>query len=298
MASKKEKITEATVPSVAALALRTGTNAMRDTGDAKQVVRGKQDTADGEPASLRTQESMVLARVRQLQPKNVALPKGIGTGSRNSLRFGRIKLFSIGTVAVNGSVNKYIQAMAGLTDLTWNQIVANSRELSSLLTLYSEGFVKSITLRYVPVNSNSNNSSGNGVLATAAGAPGFVNTLMGVLCFRLHSSPAVSDSVNAPADMMASSTHKLVDMASPWVFTGRNPEKFSWTGTLGDSTTSTSTMAWLTLSALSAGVVLGGSFQISTPEPSGAAAGIGTLVELGVFGHIVMEVDMCVRNRF
>lgn len=242
-------------------------------------------TAGGAASSTR-------ARLMLMQVKVKAVP-----ASRGNLLGRVMTLRSYWTfgVSVNSVAAKYIQMMNNTTLLSWAGIVSNLAEFSSFATFYDELFVHSIVVEFYPVNKNSANYAGNGLLATAAGAPGFPNTCGATIGFIPHNAGTYSDSAIVWASMRCLAQSKGVDLADDWKFKATNPERFDWMGPLGDSSSATASMGWLNLASVSS--KLGGSFQLSTPEPSGAAAGIGTLVEGGVFGHCIAKATVSLRSR-
>lgn len=213
--------------------------------------------------------------------------KGMSDG-----RFGTFRSAVGFNVVVNSVAAKYIQFMGTNPTLGWNGIINNMAELADFDAIYDEIFVHWVELRFQPVNKNSSNATASG---NATGSPGFVNTLGATVVFLPNNSAAYSDASTAWSAMAAAAQHKLVNMADSWTFKGKNTSKFSWDGPLGDQTSTNATMEWTNIATINN--QLGGRFQLATPEPSGAAAGIGTLVEGGLFGHVLCVAEFSMRAR-
>lgn len=203
--------------------------------------------------------------------------------------------FSLPTV--NSAANKYLQFVSGSSaNLTWASLLNGLPELSYLEGLFNEVFVHSVKLDFIPNNSNSSNNTAS---TTTAGAPGNLNTMAAVIAFLPHSqSGAFADSSSGVLASLADQVqHKFVDMGKKWSFTGKNPEAFDWGAPLtGTSTTSNYPMGWVVLSVGTS--TLGGVFNLGTAYASGAAAGIGDLLESGNFGTMLQTVTLSLRSRF
>jgi len=198
-------------------------------------------------------------------------------------------------ITVNTSAARYLQFFSSATKLMWNAIV-NATEFNQLDVIFDEVFVRAVTLKFFARNKRSSNYSSNAVAATAAGEPGQLNTCGATLVFMPHNSPAYNDTSGAWINMSVTTQHRHVNLgADDWTWTVQNPDKFSWDGILGDETTTNATMGWLQFSSVAN--QLGGYFQIATPVASGAAAGLGTLTEGGVFGDLLMIFHTAMRAR-
>lgn len=209
-----------------------------------------------------------------------------GAGLRAELRM----LFGF-PIAVNFNVNKYVQVLNGAVNLTWTNIVQNIDGFASLDSLFNEFFVRAMTLEFQPRNKYSANTTASG---NAAGSPGFTNTIGGTIYAVPHHQAAYADNASAWFQAREVKYSKFVNLGDKWKLVARNDEPFSWTGPVGDMTTSVSTMQWCTFPQVGA---LGGTFGLVTPLPSGAASGLGDLFENGVFGDCVCHVDLALRAR-
>jgi len=217
-----------------------------------------------------------------------------GKGSMSSSMCGTFESYFSSTIVVNGSATKYLQYLDGvssLVSLTWTKILLNLDEISSWSLIFSEVFVHWVELEYYPRNKYSSNTTAS---STPAGSPGDLNTCGATIAFVPHNTAAYSDISAAWYTMRAATQSKSFNLADNMVFRAHNMEKFAWDGPLGDMTTSATTMSWCTLSALSK---LGGLFQLATADASGAAVGIGNLLEGGVFGDYIVKVRYSLRSR-
>lgn len=198
-------------------------------------------------------------------------------------------------IAVNAVAVKYLQYLdntGSLTTLTWTRIIQNLGELGALQVLFSEIFVHWIELEFYPNNKNSSNSSSS---TNAAGSPGDLNTCAATIAMLPHNEATYSDLSSAFFVMRESQQSRTVNLADPFVFRGRNLERFDWKGPIGDATTAGTTMGWVALNNLA---TLGGRFQLATAYASGAAVGLGSLLEGGKFGILIQKVRYSLRNRF
>jgi len=214
----------------------------------------------------------------------------MGKGAKTSLRAELRMLYGI-AVAVNFNAAKYVQTLGGSVNLSWAAIVQAVDGFANLESLFNEFFVRSITMEFVPNNKYSSNSSASG---NAAGSPGDINTCGGTIYFVPHHQAAYADSATAWYQAREVKYSKYVNLGDKFKFVAKNDEKFAWDGPLGDMTTATSTMQWLTFPQVAA---LGGLFGLICPLDSGAAAGIGVLLENGIFGYAVLSVDLALRAR-
>jgi hypothetical protein len=230
-----------------------------------------------------TSQKLSMLRLR-LKIVKMGTPKGFGL--RAELRM----LYGV-ALAVNFNAGKYTQTIGGSVNLSWSTIVQNMDGFSSLDTLFNEFFVKSLTFEFRANNKNSSNTTAS---ASAAGSPGQLNTVGGTIYSVPHHQSAYADNGNAWYQAREVKYSKFVNLGDDWKFVAKNDEKFSWDGALGDMTTATSTMQWLTFPQVAA---LGGLVGVITPYLSGAAAGIGDLLENGTFGFAVVHVDVALRSR-
>jgi len=218
------------------------------------------------------------------------IPAVKGKMSTRGLHY-RNKIYQGCQIVVNSAAAKYLQFINGSsTKITWNQ-VGSASEFTSLDAIFDEFYIRSVTLRYIPRNHYSAQSTAS---SSATGSPGDLNTCAATLVGLPHNGAAYADSSTAWVIMLAAQHKKFVDMGAPWIYKFANPEKFAWDGPLGDMATSNSTMMWCQNSNTSA---YGGLFQLATPAASGAAIGIGTLLENGIFGDLIIEYDVCWRAR-
>jgi hypothetical protein len=196
-----------------------------------------------------------------------------------------------GQIIVNSSAAKYLQFLNGVTQLTWGSILGSLPELTSLDSLFDEFFCRKMRLHFHPRNMHSANSTAS---ATAAGSPGDLNTCGATIVGLPHAASPYTDSNMSWINMSASERKKFVNLGASWSFSFPNPEKFSWDGPVGDQTTSFMTMSWCSFTAIAKH---GGFFQIATPAASGASAGIGSLLEGGIFGDYIIECHVACRAR-
>jgi len=237
--------------------------------------------------------TMTLSTLRQMYPRLTLVKPHIKGKMRSSAPgfCAEIRCTYGGAVSVNSAANKYLQFLNGTTTQTWASILGSMDELANLQNMFNEVFVRRITLRYIPVNKFSSNSTAS---SNAAGSPGDLNTCAASICFLPHNQVAYVDQSSAWYQARVEIQSKTVNMAEEWSLKATNPDKFSWTDPVLDQTTSGSTMGWCSLANVS---LYGGRFQLITPFPSGAAVGLGDLLESGTFGTEILEVDCCVRAR-
>jgi len=177
--------------------------------------------------------------------------------------------------------------------LAWSQ-VSNAAEFTSLDALFDEFFIKQTTLRYVPHNRYSGQGASSYNAATAAGAPGYMNTCMATVIFLPHNSAVYSSGAAAFVNARSAEQSKVVDMGQPWVLKARNTEKFSWDGPLGDQSTSGATMSWGQIGSTSK---YGGTHQLLLAQSSGSSVGAGTFPESALMGDFILEFDIAFRAR-
>lgn len=213
------------------------------------------------------------------------------------IRFGRgtFTLAQSASIVVNSAAGKYIQFFnTSQTNLPWQQL-SSAAEFSTLDVLFDEVFVHSCRLVFKPRNGASANYSSNAVAATAAGEPGQLNTCIANIYFLPHSAPVYTDNSSTFQNSAIVSQHKIVDLGRAFKFVMLNPERFDWRGPLADQTSTASAMGWMIFGRVSTN--LGGNAYMATPVASGAAAGLGTLTEGGVFGDYMIYWKLSVRSR-
>jgi len=194
-------------------------------------------------------------------------------------------------VTVNGAPGKFKQFLNGsTTSIPWNS-VGSAAEFASLDGLFDEFFVHSVTLRYFPRNKYSAQSTAT---SGASGSPGDLNTCAAVVYCLTHGATDYADSVTTWTAAAVARYHKFVNLGDYFRFRAKNPEKYDPKGPLGDMTTATSNMSWCQTTGAAK---YGGFFGLATPAASGAAIGIGTLLEAGIFGDLLYEVDVSFRAR-
>jgi len=219
------------------------------------------------------------------------LPMGGNKMRGNSNRRTRLKLFHGGIIQVNANPGKYIQSLGGAATYGWTN-VSNCGEWTNIDAIYDEFFIRSVKLHYFSRNKYSSNSTSSG---NAAGSPGDLNTCMATICGLYHNAATFADSSSAFFFMRQAQVSKSANMADDWTISQKNLDKFAWDGPMADQSTATAATGWLQISK--AGTITGNFFQLSTPAASGAAIGVGTLLELGVFGDFIAEYDVCLRAR-
>lgn len=194
-------------------------------------------------------------------------------------------------VVVNSVAAKYKQFLATTTgQIAWSN-VGGSTEFSSLDGIFDEFFVHSVTLRFLPRNKYSAQSTAT---SGASGSPGDLNTCAATVYCLTHGASDYADSATTWTAAVVARHHKFVNLGDSFVFRVRNPEKYDPKGPLGDMTTASSTMSWCQTTA---SAKYGGFFGLATPAASGAAIGIGTLLEGGIFGDLLAEWDLSFRAR-
>jgi hypothetical protein len=213
------------------------------------------------------------------------------TGGMSKIKRAELAISQLIQFSVNTAAGKYKQFLNGGVNYGWTQL-ANAAEFNSIDALFDEVFIRSVTMHYIPCNRHSANTTAS---TTAAGSPGFINTLAAVAYCLPHNAADYTDSSSTAQNALQAWHSKYVDLGIPFVLRVKNPEKFDWQGPLGDQSSSTSTMSWCQFSKV--GSCYGGFFAIATPEASGASAGIGTLLEGGIWGHIKVTYDIAVRAR-
>jgi len=191
---------------------------------------------------------------------------------------------------VNTGGAKYLQFIGGTsTTLPWTN-VSSAAEWTAIDAVFDEFFIRSVTLKYMPRNKYSAQSTAS---ASATGSPGDVNTCAATVVFLHHNAAPYGDTSSTWTAACNAQQHKLVNLGDNWSFTARNPEKFSFDGPLGDQS-SVATMGWCNIAQSGH---YGGFFQLATPLASGASAGIGALLEGGVFGDFIIVYDVAFRAR-
>jgi len=237
-------------------------------------------------------KSPALTRLIKLQSVPLLDPPprmGLSLKGSRGLRF-TTRLWSQTTFQVNSSAGKYKQFIAGVTPLQVST-VGSSSEFASLSAIFDEFFVHRVSLHYRPVNKYSANTTAS---SSAAGSPGQINTLGAVLYNLQHNQVDYADNSSLCTNGMASWGSSWVNLGDNFTHDWHNVEKFSWDTPLGDQTTSHSTQSWCNINNTSD---YGGILGFGTPDPSGASAGIGTLLEGGIFGHVMIEYVVSFRAR-
>lgn len=202
-------------------------------------------------------------------------------------------LYSAQRLSVNSAAVKYLQLFSAGSSLTWATLVNGASEFSTWQGLFDEIFIHFIELEFKANNKNSSNSTSS---TAAAGSPGDLNTCGATVVFVPFAAAAIADSSTAWILAREEEQHKLVNLADDWTFKAFNPQEFDWNAPLSDQASTTTTMGWLANSLVS--TKLGGLFQIATPYSSGAAVGLGTLLENGVFGDLGVKICASYRVRF
>jgi len=215
-----------------------------------------------------------------------------GLGSKFGLpEFATFRLNHGQQVVVNSVANRYLQFIGGSNTYAWTNLV-NSAEFATLDALFDEVFIKAVKIRYFPRNMHSAQSAAS---TTASGSPGDLNTCAAAVIFMPHNATAFADNSSSWQNMMSVRQSKLVDLGSHWSFEGKNIERFDWRGPMMDQSTSVGAMGWCEFKTVS--TAYGGYFQLATPANTGAASGIGTLLEGGIFGDVMITYDIAVRAR-
>jgi hypothetical protein len=207
----------------------------------------------------------------------------------------RTNMHQVSTLATSSSAGKYqlnvMGSGSGGYTMTNVSILA---EWSAINSLFDEFFIHACHLRFIPTNRHSANTTANTGAASAAGQPGFVNTLGIAWAGYQHNQSLPSDSATNVATFLTSSLSKWANSGDPHSFAWRNDEKFMADGPVGDQSTSGSTQSWCNVSASSK---YGGQVACCCAEPTGASALIGTLYEAAVMGHLVASFDLSFRVR-
>jgi len=233
-------------------------------------------------------------RDEELQQTNASL-KAILTRALvggGTIKMPRLRLYlylGVG-MSVNSVAGKYKQVINGLADYGISN-VSNSAEWASLGAIFDEFFVHSMTLNYHPINKYSASTTAS---TTAAGSPGFINTLGCVIYGLQHNQQVYTDSSTCATAAMSSALSRWVNLGDSFRFKWKNVERFDPDGTLGDQTTADSTQAWCSMNAAPK---YGGTVGFATFDASGASAGIGALLENGQFGQAMLQWDISFRVR-
>jgi len=212
----------------------------------------------------------------------------MGSGSKRGIHYST-KLFAGGALSNKGSAGAYQLLFNG--SAPWNvSNVTSTQEWSSINAIFDEFFVHKVHVHYIPVNRFSAQSS---AAASASGSPGFVNTLGCSITGLQHGNPAYSEGNTSWLNALASQQSKFVDLGAPFTFTWTNVENpnFSWSGP-ADNTSGT--QMWMNVTSSNP---YGGLIQAFTPEATGASAGIATLTENGIYGHVAIEYEVSFRVR-
>jgi len=200
------------------------------------------------------------------------------------------KLFSYSNITYNAVAAKYIQTFASNAKYPWT-FVSAYQEFSQLDSLYDETFIHYIEFHYIPRNSYQ-----TAAYATQDGDFKNAGTCAATIAGLSHNATPYGDALSAWASMAAQTQHKIVDLGKRWTFRHTNIEKFAWDTPLGDQTTVVSTQGWCQNSLV--GTNYGGFVQLATALNTGAALGIGTLLESATPGdfHIVAHISMRARG--
>jgi hypothetical protein len=257
---------------------------------ARKNVSDNSDTKSLVSESKEVTETLAASKLEQLR-RRLKIVKLSGKSKSGQLLRAELRMLYGGAIAVNFNANKYTQTIAGGVNLSWSSLIQNVDGYASLDTLFNEFFIRGISIEYQPVNKSSSNSTAS---ASAAGSPGQLNTVGATIYSIPHHQAAYADNASAYYQAREVKYSKFVNLADTWKFSVKNDEKFSWDGEVGDMTTATSMMQWCTFPQVAA---YGGLIGIITPFSSGAAAGIGDLLENGVFGNAVISLDVALRAR-
>jgi len=202
-------------------------------------------------------------------------------------------LYSGSPLSVQAVAGKYILSIGGSTSFGPKQI-SSSLEWSSFNAIFDEFFIHEQKFEFRPNNKYSSNAGANTVLATAAGAPGYLNTCISTWAALQHNQVVYADSSSAWAQAMSSFESAAHNLADNIDFAWKNEEHFDWDGPVGDQTTTNMTTTWCNFNNVAS---YGGAVQVFTPYVSGAAAGLGDLTESGVFGFMLIRYTVSWRCR-
>jgi len=211
--------------------------------------------------------------------------KGAGLGLTRWSGF----LTAASNVTYNAAAGKYIQTFN--TAATYPILnVGSAVEFSTLDALYDECFVHYADFQAVPRNVYNTSA-----YCTADGDFKNGGTCGATVVGMQHNAAAYGDGVNAWINMLTQQQHAVVDLGKPWKFRWTNIEKFSWDTPLGDQTTAASTQGWCQNSLVA--TKYGGYLQLATPLATGAALGIGNLVEGSTPCDIAIRFRISMRAR-
>lgn len=195
------------------------------------------------------------------------------------------------SISVNTAAGKYLQFIGGGTSIAITTILQSASELGPMAAIWDEIFCHSAEFMFEPFNQFSGNSTAS---SSAAGSPGDTNTVPATIYGLQHDQAIYPDSGSAAQAALNADQSKWVNLARPFRFVWRNIEKFAKDGPVGDMTTSGVTQGWCNIGDVSK---YGGKVGIATTVTSGAAAAIGTLLEGGVFGHVMIRMTISLRYR-
>lgn len=290
MASKKNTIIGAKVlPSYAA---ERGSDS-KSTRSFSPVLLGAGDenATEEKESSATSLHQEVLRKI----PTASVLPmmRGKGKGTRPYLRMVVRDVFA-DELACNNASGKYLCVLSSATTRSWTSLLSNLLELSSYQALFQELFVRQIEVWYEPNNMNSSNLSAS---SSAAGSPGQLNTCGAVFVFLPDNVPPLSDLSTAFQKAMLQRQHKVFNMAERFRHVFSNPTKFDWNGPLADQASGTTDMGWMSFTQAISNTKLGGMFQVPCCYATGAATGIGDLLDAGKLGFIFYRVTLALRVR-
>jgi len=190
-------------------------------------------------------------------------------------------------IIVNSAAVKYRQFMDGNSNFAFARL-AGAAEFASLDVLFDQVFIHSVTFRYKSRNKYSGTLQSSGTAAD-------LSTCIATLYFLGWNSADYADSSSLQANATSAATHKVVNLAENFTWVVPNPTKFSWSTDVMDQTSGLTGMGWCWFNLVSS--KYGGFCGCATPVPSGAAIGIGTLLEGSIFGDYTAEFLVSVRQR-
>jgi len=217
-----------------------------------------------------------------------ALISMMGRGRRGFGLQVRLMLTGGGVISYNSVAAKYNQFIAGAVTNNWAAI-ASSPEFSSLDVLFDEVFIHSVTMVYKARNKYSGTYPASGTATD-------VGTCLGCFYFLPNGAGAYADSASAYISAAVAAQHKIVNLGENFTWVMRNPVKFGRNDPVVEQgSASRLAMGWMNFSAVTGNY--GGFFGLITPLATGAALGIGTLLEGQAVADFILYYDISVRSR-
>jgi hypothetical protein len=164
-------------------------------------------------------------------------------------------------------------------------------EWATLVALFDEVFVHSMTMRYYPFNMDGTTPFASAAVAsqavetTLSGGIGVANCGLIMACFM-----SAAGTLTTASALIANPNHKLAHSSKPWKYVWRNVTRFDRHGPSFSSASNTGWMGWTFVSDAN---FLGGFIQVRTINDQA----IGTGGVVNTLGTLQIEFDISFRSR-